>query len=68
MGEKLLAQIAERLQAQGIKPGERSMVKATLIVAPSSTKNEKSFSNHCNNQSTPVLSRCGGLFSVSLTV
>lgn len=40
LGEAIFAQVLEHLEAQGIKVGEGTIVDATLIAAPSSTKNK----------------------------
>ena len=39
LGEALLAKMGEVLQAQGMKVGTGSIVDATIIAVPSSTKN-----------------------------
>jgi IS5 family transposase len=41
LGEELLAKVGETLQAQGLKVGTETSVDATIIGAPSSTKNAK---------------------------
>ena len=51
LGEALFAKVGELLQAHGLKVGTGTIVDATIIGAPSSTKNEdKAATRRCTRR------------------